>query len=226
MTQSYAGYIDHTNLSPQSGKSKIAELCEQAKVHGFKSVCVAPFYVALAAELLKECEVLVCTVVGFPLGYSTSQVKAFETKCAIDDGADEIDMVINNCLVADGLYDQVTSDISSVVKAAGGKTVKVILETCLLSDEQITQASLCAKNAGANFVKTSTGFSTGGATENAVKLMKEAVQNQLEVKASGGIRSTEKAKLMVEAGATRLGTSSSIQIVEGSHSSDSSKNDY
>ena len=208
-----ASMIDHTLLSPQSTEAEITQLCSEAKEYGFKSVCVAPHFVSLAKSLLLESEVLVCTVIGFPLGYSTTSTKVHETSEAISNGADEIDMVINNALLKDSLMDQVTADIAAVVKAAEGKTVKVILETCLLEPYAIALACECATKAKAHFVKTSTGFSKSGATIEAVKLMKENIAPTMQIKASGGIRSLEVAQLMIEAGATRLGTSSSLVLI-------------
>ena len=226
MTHDFALLIDHTNLSPQASITQITDLCQQAHTYGFKSVCVPPSYVSLATKLLENSETLVCTVIGFPLGYATSEVKAFETTNALDNGADEIDMVINNCLLKDGLLEQLTSDISAVVKAAKGKTVKAILETCLLDDDSIVKACQCAAAAGAHFVKTSTGFSTSGASPEVVRLMKETVKSELEVKASGGIKNSDHAKIMVEAGASRLGTSSSMEIVRAKGSSGSHSGSY
>jgi deoxyribose-phosphate aldolase len=180
----------------------------------------------LAVELLKDSETLVCTVIGFPLGYSTTEVKAFETKQAIAAGADEIDMVINNSLLKDGRLDLVTSDISAVVEAAEGRIVKVIIESCLLEDQAITKACQCAEKAGAHFVKTSTGFSSSGATAKVVKLMKDTVKDRLQVKASGGIKNSEHASVMIEAGATRLGTSSSIEILKAKSKANSESSSY
>lgn len=211
--ENYAKLIDHTNLSPQCSIADIEKLCQEASENNFKSVCVPPHYVRMAKELLKDTSVLVCTVIGFPLGYSTTAVKAFETKNAIENGADEIDMVINNCLLKEDKLEDITKDIAEVVQASQGKTVKVILETCLLEQDQIISACKCAQAAGANFVKTSTGFSKSGASLDAVKLMKQNISPSMEVKASGGIRDNKSAELMVKSGATRLGTSASLSIV-------------
>lgn len=208
-------YIDHTVLKADTTKDKIVKLCDEAKQYNFASVCVNAYWVKLCAELLKGTDVNVCTVVGFPLGATSSASKAFETKQAIVDGATEIDMVVNVGEVKDGNAEAVTADIKAVVEAANGTLVKVIIETCLLTDEEKVLACNCAKAAGAQFVKTSTGFSTGGATAHDVKLMKDTVGDYLKVKASGGIRSKEDALTMIEAGADRLGCSAGIKIMEG-----------
>jgi deoxyribose-phosphate aldolase len=224
--ENYALLIDHTNLSPQCSLADLKKLCQEASENSFKSVCVPPHYVRQAKELLRNTSVLVCTVIGFPLGYSTTAVKAFETKNAIENGADEIDMVINNCLVKESEFEEVTKDIAAVVQASQGRPVKVILETCLLEDQQIVSASKCAQAAGAKFVKTSTGFSKSGASLDAVKLMKQSIPSSMEVKASGGIRDYEKADLMVKNGATRLGTSASLSIVNGNPEKEKEKGSY
>ena len=223
MTQNIAALIDHTLLKQDATKTQIEKLCEEAKQYNFASVCVNPSWVKLSASLLKNSPAKVCTVIGFPLGATTSEVKAFETTNAIDNGAEEIDMVINVGALKDEDYDYVQKDIEAVVNAAKGKAiVKVILETCLLTDEQISKASELSKTAGADFVKTSTGFSTGGATVSAVKIMRETVGPDLGVKASGGVRSLEDLEAMVDAGATRIGASSGVEIVNGLES----KSDY
>ena len=223
MTNNIAALIDHTLLKQDATKNQIEKLCGEAKQHVFASVCVNPTWVSLSASLLKDSPVKVCTVIGFPLGASTSEVKAFETTDAIEKGADEIDMVLNVGALKDGDFDYVQKDIEAVVQAAKGKAiVKVILETCLLANEQIAKASELSKLAGADFVKTSTGFSTGGATVEAVKLMRETVGPELGVKASGGVRSLADLEAMVEAGATRIGASSGVDIVNGLES----KSDY
>lgn len=222
MTENIAALIDHTLLKQDATKNQIEKLCEEAKTYTFASVCVNPTWVNLSASLLKESPVKVCTVIGFPLGASTSAVKAFETSNAIENGADEIDMVLNVGALKDQDYNLVQKDIEAVVNAAKGKAiVKVILETCLLSNEEITKASELSKAAGADFVKTSTGFSTGGATVEAVKLMREAVGPNLGVKASGGVRNLADVEAMVEAGATRIGASSGVEIVKGLESNSS-----
>lgn len=207
--------IDHTLLKADASKEAVIQLCEEAKEYHFKSVCVNPANVELAKETLLGSDVLVCTVVGFPLGANTTRVKVFETEDAVERGADEIDMVINIGKAKEHDYAYIEDEIRQVVAAANGKTVKVIIETCLLTDEEKVEVCLAAKRAGAHFVKTSTGFSTGGATASDVKLMKETVGEDVEVKASGGVRTQEDALTMVEAGATRIGASSSIKIVQG-----------
>lgn len=219
MKKSTASYIDHTLLKQDATKSQIEVLCQEAAKYEFASVCVNPTWVAFAAELLTDSPVKVCTVIGFPLGASTTDVKAFETKDAIAKGATEIDMVLNVGALKSGLTEEVQKDIEAVVEAAKGKAiVKVILETCLLTKDEIVLASQLSKNAGADFVKTSTGFSTGGATAEDVALMKKSVGDDLEVKASGGVRSIEDFNAMVEAGATRIGASSGVLIMEGKKS--------
>lgn len=216
MTQNIATLIDHTLLKQDATKNQIEKLCEEAKEYTFASVCVNPTWVNLSAKLLQDSPVKVCTVIGFPLGASTTEVKAFETTNAIENGAGEIDMVINVGALKDQDYNLVQKDIEAVVQAAKGKAiVKVILETCLLADEEILRASEISKLAGADFVKTSTGFSTGGATVSAVKLMRSAVGPELGVKASGGVRSLADLQAMVDAGATRIGASSGVEIVKG-----------
>lgn len=207
--------IDHTLLKPDSSKEAVSLLCEEAKKYEFAAICVNPYYISFCKELLKDTSVKIATVVGFPLGASTKETKAFETLDAIKKGAQEIDMVINIGALKDKDYDVVLDDIKAVVEAARDKAiVKVILETCLLTDDEKKKACEISLEAGAHFVKTSTGFSTGGATIEDVKLMKSIVGNKMEVKASGGIRDLETANKMIEAGATRLGTSSGIKIVE------------
>lgn len=216
MKKPIASYIDHTLLKQDATKSQIEVLCQEAAKHEFASVCVNPTWVSFAAEQLKDSPVKVCTVIGFPLGASTTDTKAFETKDAIAKGATEIDMVLNVGALKSGLLEDVKKDIEAVVEAAKGKAiVKVILETCLLSKDEIVTASQLSKEAGANFVKTSTGFSTGGATPEDVALMHKTVGADLEVKASGGVRNLEDFNKMVEAGATRIGASSGVAIMEG-----------
>lgn len=214
-----AGMIDHTLLKPNALKEEITKLTEEAKKYEFASVCVNPTWVKYAAEQLSGTNVKVCTVIGFPLGASTSAVKAFETKDAIANGATEVDMVINIGALKDKQDDLVLNDIKAVVEAAGEKAlVKVIIETCLLSDEEKVRACELAVQAGADFVKTSTGFSTGGATPEDVALMRKTVGDQAGVKASGGVRSLEDMKAMIEAGANRIGASSGVNIMEGGQS--------
>lgn len=207
--------IDHTLLKPEATKAQIEKLCGEAKEYDFKSVCVNPHYVKYAKELLKERDVLVCTVIGFPLGQNTTAIKVAETKDAIQNGADEIDMVINIGALKSKDGDYVLNEIKEIRNACKGKTLKVIIETCILTDEEKITACKLSKEAGADFVKTSTGFSTHGATVEDVKLMRETVGEDMGVKASGGIRDRETALKMVEAGATRLGVSAGVEIVKG-----------
>ncbi|HCU6979207.1 TPA: deoxyribose-phosphate aldolase [Staphylococcus aureus] len=215
-----AKLIDHTLLKPESTRTQIDQIIDEAKAYHFKSVCVNPTHVKYVAERLADSDVLVCTVIGFPLGASTTATKAFETEDAIQEdaiqnGADEIDMVINIGALKDGRFDDVQQDIEAVVKAAKGHTVKVIIETVLLDHDEIVKASELTKAAGADFVKTSTGFAGGGATAEVVKLMKDTVGADVEVKASGGVRNLEDFNKMVEAGATRIGASAGVQIMQG-----------
>ncbi|MFB5761644.1 deoxyribose-phosphate aldolase [Paenibacillus medicaginis] len=214
-----AGMIDHTLLRADAREAEIRTLAEEAKKYKFASVCVNPARVALAAEMLKGTDVKVCTVIGFPLGASTSEVKAFEAGDAIAKGATEVDMVINIGALKDGNDELVERDIRVVVEAAEGKAlVKVIIETCLLTDEEKVRACELSVKAGADFVKTSTGFSTGGATPEDVALMRKTVGDKLGVKASGGVRSREDMERMIAAGATRIGASSGVKIMEGGQS--------
>ena len=210
-----ASYIDHTMLAPQATVSQIRKLCEEAVKYHFAYVCVNSCHVALCAELLKGTGVNVCTVVGFPLGAMSTKAKAFEAECAVADGAVEIDMVINVGALKDENWTFVEDDIRAVKKACGGKLLKVILETCLLTDDEIVRACQLSEAAGADYVKTSTGFSKGGATAEAVSLMRKTVGDRLGVKASGGIRDRESALKMIEAGASRLGCSAGVKIMEG-----------
>jgi deoxyribose-phosphate aldolase len=217
MTKSVVKLIDHTLLKADATKAEIVKLAEEAKEYSFASVCVNPTWVKTAAELLADSpEVKVCTVIGFPLGASTPETKAFETKNAIDNGATEVDMVINIAALKDKQDELVEHDIRAVVEAAKGKALtKVIIETCLLTNEEKIRACELAVKAGANFVKTSTGFSTGGATVQDVRLMRETVGPDIGVKASGGVRSLEDALAMIEAGANRIGASSGVSISKG-----------
>ncbi len=210
----YAKYIDHTLLKATATKAEITKLLEEAKEYHFKSVCVNPYYVSYAKEVLRDTDVLVCTVIGFPLGQNTTNVKVLETKDAILNGADEIDMVINIAAVKDKDDKLVETEIRAIKEACGPRTLKVILETCYLTDEEIVRASKLAKKANADFVKTSTGFGTNGATVEAVKLMRETVGKTMGVKASGGIRSKEDMEKMIEVGATRIGASAGVKIME------------
>ena len=208
-------YIDHTLLKPDASQEQIATLIEEAKKYDFASVCVNPTWVSFAAQSLKGTDVKVCTVIGFPLGANTPELKAFETSDAIRNGANEIDMVINIGALKSRNFDLVERDIRAVVEAAKGTLVKVIIETCLLTDDEKVKACQIAQKAGADFVKTSTGFSTGGATVRDVALMRKTVGPDMGVKASGGARSYEDALAFIEAGATRIGASSGVAIMEG-----------
>lgn len=205
--------IDHTILNPDATKDEVIKVIDEAKAYDFASVCLEPCWVTLAAERLADSEVKVCTVIGFPLGANTKTVKAFEAKEAVENGADEVDMVLNIGALKNGEYDLVLEDMKAVREAAKDAVVKVILETCLLTDEEKKKACALAKEAGMDFVKTSTGFSMAGATTDDVKLMREAVGDAMGVKASGGIRDRETAEAMIAAGASRIGASKSIAIV-------------
>ena len=206
--------FDHTILKADATREAVAKICKEAKEYGFMSVCVNSYYTAFVAQQLKDSDVKVCTVVGFPLGQMSTRAKAAETEVAVADGADEIDMVINVGALKDKEYDVVYNDIKEVKKACGQSLLKVIIETCLLTDEEKVKACELAKEAGADFVKTSTGFSTGGATAGDVALMRKTEGASMGVKASGGIRDKETAEKMVEAGASRLGTSATVAICE------------
>lgn len=209
-------FIDHTVLKAETSEKAVEKVCKEALEYKFASVCINPCNVKLASKLLEGSEVKVCTVIGFPLGANTSKVKAFETENAIENGAHEVDMVINIGKLKDKDYNYVREDIKAVVNAAKGKALtKVIIETCLLTDEEKVKACELAKEAGADFVKTSTGFSTGGATPADIKLMRETVGPDMGVKASGGVRNIDDAEAVIKNGATRIGASSSIDIVEG-----------
>ncbi len=209
------GLIDHTNLKQDARRADIERLCDEAVRYGFATVCVNSCWVPLASQRLAGTGVGVTTVVGFPLGAASTQAKAAETAQAVADGANEIDMVLNVGRLKDGDDAYCTADISAVVAAAGSATVKVILECCLLSDDETVRACEDAVAAGAGFVKTSTGFSTGGATVHDVELMRRTVGDRCKVKAAGGMHTRAEAEAMVAAGADRLGTSASIAIVEG-----------
>jgi len=214
MQMNVASMIDHTLLKADATKEQIEKLCAEAKEYQFASVCVNPTWVKLSSQLLQGSNVEICTVIGFPLGASTSETKAFETKNAIGNGATEIDMVINIGALKNNDVATVEKDIKSVVNAAKGKAItKVIIETCLLSDEEKVRVCQLAVKTGADFVKTSTGFSTGGATVNDVALMRKTVGPGIGVKASGGIRSLADTKKMINAGATRIGASVGVEIV-------------
>lgn len=207
--------IDHTLLKQDATPEQVLALCLEAKKYDFMSVCVNPSYVPLAAEVLNGSDVKVCTVIGFPLGMNLTITKIEETKACIALGATEIDMVLNVGMLKAGHDDYVENEIREIKRACGKLTLKVILETCLLTDEEIVRACIASKNAGADFVKTSTGFSKGGATAHAVKLMRETVGSDMGVKASGGVRTKEDLTLMVEAGASRIGTSNGVTIMNG-----------
>lgn len=217
MTESIVKIIDHTLLKADATREEIIKIIDEAKQYLFASVCVNPTWVKTAAELLADTpEVKVCTVIGFPLGATTSETKAFETKNAIENGADEVDMVINIAALKDQNNELVEKDIRAVVEAAEGRAlVKVIIETSLLTNEEKARACELAVKAGADFVKTSTGFSTGGATPEDIRLMRQTVGPNIGVKASGGVRSREDALAMIEAGATRIGASSGVSIAKG-----------
>ena len=206
--------FDHTILKADATKEDVKKVCEEAMAYSFCSVCVNSYYVPYVAKLLHGSDVKICTVVGFPLGAMSTRAKALEAKIAVMDGADEIDMVINIGALKDRDYSVVLEDIKAVKEACEDKTLKVIIETCLLNDVEKVKACELAKEAGADFVKTSTGFSTGGAKVEDVKLMRATVGPDMGVKASGGIHDNEFAKELVDAGANRLGTSATIQIVE------------
>lgn len=211
-----AKMIDHTLLKPEATAEQIKKLCEEARDYGFASVCINPCQVKLAAKMLRDTDVKVCTVIGFPLGANTSEVKAYETKDAIENGAEEIDMVMNIGAMKSGDYELVKKDVQAVVDAAKGRTiVKVILENCLLEKDEIKKACEICKQAGADYVKTSTGFNKSGATVEDVELMRETVGDEMGVKAAGGIRDTKTAMAMVGAGASRIGASSSMKIISG-----------
>jgi len=209
-------YIDHTLLKPDANTDAVKIVCGEAKEYDFASVCVNPSFIEFVAKELRGSGVNPCCVVGFPLGATMPEVKAYETNRCIEVGAKEIDMVANIGAIKNGDWDLVERDIESVVKSSAGRAlVKVIIETCLLKEEEMIKVCRLAKSAGADFVKTSTGFSTGGATKEDVTLMRGVVGEKMGVKASGGVRSYEDAVTMIEAGATRLGTSSGVSIVRG-----------
>lgn len=209
-----AKYFDHTLLKPASTADEVEKICQEAVDYGFFSVCINPVHVQRVSELLSGTEVKVCSVVGFPLGANTSDLKALETRQAIADGADEIDMVINVGALKAKEYDFVENDIKAVVNSASGKVVKVIIETCLLEKNEKVEACRIAHKAGAHFVKTSTGFAGGGATPEDVALMKKTVGGGLQVKASGGIKSLADSEKLIAAGADRLGASAGVTIMK------------
>lgn len=209
----YNKLIDHTLLKQDAKPEQIISLCNEAKEYDFMSVCVNPAYVPLAAECLAGSDVKVCTVIGFPLGMNLPKTKVDEARTAINEGADEIDMVINVGMLKAGEDNYVKEEIKLLKEVAGDRVLKVIIETCLLTDEEKVRACTLAKDAGADFVKTSTGFSTGGATVHDVKLMRETVGEEMGVKASGGVRTHEDLIAMIEAGASRIGTSNGTKII-------------
>ena len=210
--------FDHTILKADATEEAVAKICAEAIEYGFMSVCVNTYYTAFVAEKLKGTDVKVCTVVGFPLGQMSTKAKALETECAVADGAQEIDMVLNVAALKNGKYDVVLSDIKAVKAACGEALLKVILETCLLTKEEIVKACELSVEAGADFVKTSTGFSSGGATTEDIALMRRTVGPDIGVKASGGVRDYKGAVAMVEAGASRIGASATIAILSGAKS--------
>ena len=208
--------IDHTILKPEATEAAVQKIIDEAKEYNFFSVCINPCWVAFASEQLADTDVAVCTVIGFPLGANTPEVKAYEAADAIKNGANEVDMVINIGALKSQQYDHVRQDIQGIVDAAKGKAlVKVIIETALLTDEEKVKACELAKEAGADFVKTSTGFSTGGAKVADIRLLRETVGPDMGVKASGGVHNAEEALAMIEAGATRIGASTGVAIVSG-----------
>ncbi len=207
-------YIDHTQLKADATKSDIIKLCEEAKQYDFMTVCVNPCWIPVAKEILNDTDVKVCVVIGFPLGAMTTESKVFEAKDAIEKGADEIDMVINIAKLKDGDYEYVKNEIYQIKQAIGSHLLKVIIECCLLTDEEKVLACKASVEAGADYVKTSTGFSTSGATVEDVKLMKETVGDYAKVKAAGGIRTKEEFEAMIEAGAERIGTSRGCSLIE------------
>lgn len=209
-------YFDHTLLAANATRSEVEQLCKEAKEYDFMSVCVNPYFVSLAKKELAGSDVKVCTVIGFPLGQMSTKAKVFEANDAVKMGADEVDMVINVSALKDQDYDYVRNEIHEIKEACEGKLLKVILECCYLSKEEIKKASELAKEAGADFVKTSTGFGKGGAKAEDVKIMRETVGSDMGVKAAGGIHTLADFKAMVDAGANRIGCSHSIQIMEES----------
>lgn len=215
MTEKLSAYIDHTILKPEATTAEIMKLCAEAAKYRFAAVCINPCHVATAVRELKETAVKVCTVIGFPLGATTTAVKAFETFEAVAAGAAEVDMVLNIGALKGGDEAYILADIAAVVEAARGNTVKVILETALLTEEEKVLACRLAQKAGAHYVKTSTGFASGGATAGDIRLMRETVGPAMGVKASGGVRTRQAALEMIDAGATRIGTSSGITILAG-----------
>ena len=215
-------FIDHTVLKANTTLEAVKQICKEAIENDFASVCINPTFVSVVAKLLEGTDVKVCTVIGFPLGANTKETKAFETKNAVENGAEEIDMVINVGQAKDGNFDYIEEEIKAVVEASGDKLVKVIIETCYLNDEEKVEVCKRSVKAGANFVKTSTGFGTGGATAEDVALMRKTVGEKTGVKASGGVRTAEDFEKMINAGATRIGTSNGVTLLQG----EESKSDY
>ena len=209
----YNKFIDNTILKADATIEDIKRLCEESKIYDFKSVCINPCFIKAAKEFLKESDVLICTVIGFPLGSMTTEAKVFEAMDAVKKGADEVDMVINISMLKDKQYDYVKTEIEQIKGAVGKKVLKVIIECCLLTDEEKVIACKLAKEAGADFVKTSTGFSKWGATKEDIKLMRETVGPLMGVKAAGGVRTHEEMLEMIENGATRIGTSSGAKLM-------------
>lgn len=210
-------YIDHTLLKPTATKAEILRLCEEAKTHKFATVCVNPCFVTLAHKTLVAYHVKVCTVIGFPLGNTTTKTKVFEAKNAKENGADEIDMVLNLAEFKSKNYNAVLNDITAVKTAIGNSVLKVIIETCYLDNTEILKATEIVNNSGADFIKTSTGFGTGGATIEAIKLIKQVAKHELKIKASGGIRDFKTAKTYIDLGVARIGTSSGIAITNNNN---------
>ena len=212
-----ARFIDHTLLKPDATEEMIENLCDEARKYNFYAVCINPYYVKLVKKILRNSDVKIATVIGFPLGANTGKIKALEAEESIKDGADELDMVINIAALKNKDYDKVKEDIEEVVKKAKGNAlVKVIIETCLLTEDEKVRACNLSLEAGANFVKTSTGFNGKGATVEDIRLIKSVVGDKMKIKASGGIRDYETAIKMIEAGANRIGASSSVKIVQDS----------
>lgn len=210
-----AKYIDHTLLKPQASQADLKVLCDEARQYGFFSVCVNPYWVSFCKKQLQGSGVKVCTVIGFPLGANTTQAKVFEAKDALHNGADELDMVVNLGAVKSADWDTVLADIKAVRQAGQNFTLKVIIETSVLTQEEKVKVCQLAEQAGADFVKTSTGFTGGGATAEDVKLMRQTVSEKLQVKASGGVRTRADFEAMIAAGATRIGASAGVKIIEG-----------
>ena len=210
----FCKYFDHTILKPEATEADVRRICAEAREYHFASVCINPCFVSLAKKELEGTDTKVCTVIGFPLGANKPELKALEAKLAVEDGAEEIDMVQNVGLVKEGKFDEVAKEVALVKEACEGRLLKVILETCLLTKEEIRLSSLAAKKGGADYVKTSTGFSKGGAKAEDVTIMREAVGQGLGVKASGGIHTLEEASALIKAGASRLGCSASVAIMK------------